>query len=392
MPRFCAADLAGSCPRLVVFADDWGRHPSSCQHLMGQLIGRYDITWVNTIGMRPPRFNASTWRRGWEKIRHWSPTTGRCEPAPVRVLNPKMWPWFGSTLSRALNRELLVRQLTPVVRGGPAPIGVTTLPIVADVVGRLPLERWVYYCVDDFSQWPGLDQSTMQRMEERLVQQADTLIAVSEVLQAKLGRMGRSAHLLTHGVDLDFWRPGTRTGPFPYLSDREQPWIVFWGVIDRRMDVDFVRYLANVLAKGTIVLAGPEAEADPALWQMARVVHLPPVPFEQLPHLAQEAAVLIMPYGDYPVNRSIQPLKLKEYLATGKAVVVRDLPATRAWADCLDLAATPAAFAEAVQKRLRSGLPQLQGQARARLDQETWAAKARTFEHWLGGGSEAFDA
>ena len=36
------------------------------------------------------------------------------------------------------------------------------------------------------------------------------------------------------------------------------------------------------------------------------------------PALAREAAVLIMPYADLPVTRAMQPLKLKEYLATDR--------------------------------------------------------------------------
>jgi hypothetical protein len=36
-----------------------------------------------------------------------------------------------------------------------------------------------------------------------------------------------------------------------------------------------------------------------------------------------------MPYADLAATRAMQPLKLKEYLATGRPVVVRDLPATR---------------------------------------------------------------
>ena len=65
---------------------------------------------------------------------------------------------------------------------------------------------------------------------------------------------------------------------------------------------------------------------------------LPPVPYEELPSLAARATVLVMPYADLPVTRAMQPLKLKEYLATGKPVVVRALPATGPWADCLDAA------------------------------------------------------
>jgi glycosyltransferase involved in cell wall biosynthesis len=76
----------------------------------------------------------------------------------------------------------------------------------------------------------------------------------------------------------------------------------------------------------------------------------------------------------------MQPLKLKEYLATGRPVVVRDLPATRAWADCADLVDTPQAFSEAVRLRLRTGLPEAQGAARGRLAQESWEEKARQLE------------
>jgi hypothetical protein len=82
----------------------------------------------------------------------------------------------------------------------------------------------------------------------------------------------------------------------------------------------------------------------------------------------------------------MQPLKLKEYLATGKPVVVRRLPATVPWADCADVVETPEAFAEAVLERLRTGLPVDQRQVRQRLEAESWAAKAAQFERWVDGG------
>src|SRR5205814_7513213 len=99
--------------------------------------------------------------------------------------------------------------------------------------------------------------------------------------------------------------------------------------------------------------------------------------------LAARTAVLVMPYADLPVTRAMQPLKLKEYLATGKPVVVRALPATEPWADCLDLADTPERFAAAVLERLRTGVTESQRAARLRLDAEEWAAKAEQFERWI---------
>jgi hypothetical protein len=79
----------------------------------------------------------------------------------------------------------------------------------------------------------------------------------------------------------------------------------------------------------------------------------------------------------------MQPLKLKEYLATGKPVVVRRLPATDDWADCLDSVTTPAEFVGAVERRLTSGLAADQQAARQRLRAEGWSAKALRLEEIL---------
>ena len=56
---------------LIVFADDWGRHPSSCQHLVRRLFDHYEVIWVNTIGTRRPKFDLYTFKRGIEKVSMW---------------------------------------------------------------------------------------------------------------------------------------------------------------------------------------------------------------------------------------------------------------------------------------------------------------------------------
>lgn len=386
-----STDRAMSVPFLV-FADDWGRHPSSCQHLFRRLLPHHPTTWVNTIGMRRPRIDLATLRRGFEKLTHWTrrrSDNAELLPANLTVMNPWMWPYFTNAFDRRLNRDLLTRQLTRVIRRMPSPpIAVTTIPVVADLVGRLPVARWVYYCVDDFGVWPGLDQEPLRRMEEELIRKADVLIAVSETLRDKIDRAGRTAHLLTHGVDLDHWKKVSGTASHcetvpDTFSQLERPLIVFWGVVDRRMDVAWVKALSQRLTIGTILLAGPLADPDPELLALPRVVHHPPIAYSDLPRLASAASVLIMPYADLPVTRAMQPLKLKEYLATGRPTVVRDLPANREWADCADLAGNAEDFTSTVLSRVADGIPTVQSLARTRLTDESWDGKAKVFLDWI---------
>ncbi len=372
---------------ILVFSDDWGRHPSSCQHLVSRLLHRHSVLWVNTIGMRAPRLNALTILRGFEKIRQWTrKKSHEAAPLPDRlhVLNPKMWPWMRSKFDRALNRRLLARQLTPHLQACDSPaVAITTVPVVADLVGVLPVQSWLYYCVDDFSAWPGLDQAAMNRLERDLVSRVDSCVAVSENLQERLAGMGASSHLLTHGVDVDFWAAAPADSLLPEVDGSEEPLIVFWGLKDRRLDVEFLRRLSVRLHKGTILLVGPENEPDPGIKSLSRVRCLGAIPLEDLSKLGLRAAVLIMPYADLPVTRAMQPLKLKEYLATGKPVVARGLPALQEWADCVDLVNTPEEFAHSVVQRLESGLPPEQQLARERLIGESWESKAEQLERWL---------
>ena len=170
------------------------------------------------------------------------------------------------------------------------------------------------------------------------------------------------------------------------LASVPKPWLVFWGVIDRRMDLEYVRALGESMTAGSILLVGPQDDPDPDLIYLPRVRAVPPVAYDDLPALAAQAAVLLMPYADLPVTRAMQPLKLKEYLATDRPAVVRGLPSTRPWADCLDLAESPGTFATSVLDRLATGLPADQKLARsARLAAEGWDAKAAQFEAWIDG-------
>ncbi|MGD0039274.1 MAG: hypothetical protein ABSE84_02465 [Isosphaeraceae bacterium] len=372
---------------LLIFSDDWGRHPSSCQHLTRRLLRQHPVIWVNTIGTRAPRLDLATARRVLQKLGDWfrARKSAALTPPGLTVLSPRMWPWFRSNLDRRLNRALLQRQLEPVIHGCRTPVvAVTTVPIVADLIGTLPVSRWVYYCVDDFSKWPGLDQEPLDRMERQLVARVDELIAVSEALRQRLADMGRESHLLTHGVDLELWSRRDILA-LPQLRQNQRPLIIFWGMVDRRLDTSLLKKLSEDLTEGTIVLVGPEQDPDPVLREMSRVVRLPAMSFDQLPALAQEAAVLIMPYADLPVTRAMQPLKLKEYLATDRPVVVADLPSTRPWTAALDLVRTPEEFSDAVRLRVQSGLPSSQRAARAGLVSESWTAKSAAFERLILG-------
>lgn len=380
-------------PAVLVFSDDWGRHPSSCQHLMARIAVRRPVIWVNTIGTRPFKMDMRSFARAAEKFgqwfspfekNRWQSTLPPAGSNPAALLSPLMWPSFRSRGLRALNRRLMLHALRPVLAELPTrPIVVTTLPIVSDLVGAIPARAWIYYCVDDFSVWPGYDGPTLSAMERELVPKVERIVAVSDELVDRIGLLGKRASLLTHGVDLDRWCGATGSEPVAELAGLEPPYVVFWGTIDRRLDLAVLRALSQSLSHGSIVLFGPADSPSPEILELERVHLRPAVAFERLPAIGAAARVLIMPYADMPATRMLQPLKLKEYLASGRPAVVAALPANQPWADACDVCAGPDAFVAKVLVRLAEGLPSEQRVARHRLVDEAWAAKAEKLEHWL---------
>ncbi len=377
---------------LVVFSDDWGRHPSSCQHLVRHLLARHRTLWVNTVGTRPPRLSLSDVQRVVGRLR--SPGRAAALPENLRVISPWMYPGFRSGWQRRLNAKLLTDAIHAALGArlpGVRRVAITTLPITADLVGRLDVDRWVYYCVDDFSVWPGLDGSVMDEMERSQAVKMDAVVAVSQTLAQRLGAMGcPRVELLTHGIDMEHWKlseevsggvSGGAGGEYipGFLGGLGGPLVTFWGVVDQRLDAPWCLALVEAMA-GTLLLLGPQQSPDARLLKHPRI-HAPgPVPYAQLPSVARASAVLVMPYADLPVTRAIQPLKFKEYLATGRPVVVRSLPATVEWSDAADVVRSEAEFVARVQQRTGQPTPTSQLTARARLSEESWSAKARVLE------------
>lgn len=373
--------MGAELPRLVVFADDWGRHPSSAQHLVRELLPRWNVDWINTVGTRRPSLSIADAKKVAMKLASWvkPAASGAAEsvelPANLTVHSPMHWPGFGAGWERGLNARLFDRALRPLIERAEAVVA--TAPIVADLAARVPDANWIYYCVDDLSEWPGLDAEALRALEKDFVPRASRIVAVSEHLRARLKSMGRESELLTHGFDPAHWSSVTARVAH---DESEKPVAVFWGAIDRRLDVGVVEKLAELCE---LRLIGPEQDPDPRVLSNERVLRPGSVPYSELPRIASEADVLVMPYADLPVTRAMQPLKLKEYLATGLPVVATSLPANREWGDALDLVDEPLAFARRVLERAAAALPANQARARLRLRDETWAAKAQQFERWI---------
>lgn len=393
----------------VVFSDDWGRHPSSCQHLFQRIIPQAQVIWVNTIGLRTPRASLYDIKRAMQVMRAWVrpgaqagtrprangaeravdgvPTMRCAEAATPHVLSPVMWPSFRGPRSSALNHHLLSRAVHKTLRRvapGKHPILVSTTPTMPGLFRDHAFRRKVYYCVDDFTHWHGIDGRAVHRLEQETLDACDLMIASSSAILASRSSFVPAATLLTHGVDLAHFSH-VRRDPSSPLAALPGPLVGMFGVFDRRIDGAALKNAARLSPQATFVILGPVVDRDPDEFRdVPNIRFMGAVPYSSLPGHVGHFDLCILPYVVGESTCSINPLKLKEYLATGKPVIVTPLPEALRLAEYLTVAG-PEEFPRAVASALAAIEPsasqpiQLRAGLKTFLQSESWEAKASRF-------------
>ncbi|MER2603608.1 MAG: glycosyltransferase [Candidatus Competibacter phosphatis] len=372
-------------PYFIVFSDDWGVHPSSCQHLFRQVAASHRVLWVNTIGMRNPTLSWTDAKKAMMKVsrmlrRARSSGEGSSTNPKVDVCQPAMLPFSSLSLVRYFNRHSVVTAVRGRTRalGMDRPVIVSTVPNACDYIESLDRSYVVYYCVDDFTQWPGLQHDLVREMEGRLVAQADLLVATSEQLYRRLVATGKPSHLLSHGVDLDlFGQPAQEE--HPCLAGVARPRAGYFGLFDERSDQRLLAALAARMKDFSFVLTGPVAVNVAGLAANPNIRFTGAVNYEELPKVIAGLDVLILPYVVNDFTATISPLKLKEYLVTGRPVVSTPIAEAKALREHVMIAGTLDDWIMALRSALAEDTVGRRRRMLGLLRDDTWAAKAETF-------------
>jgi glycosyl transferase family 1 len=371
-------------PSFVVFSDDWGEHPSSCQHLFRHIAKTHSVLWVNTIGMRCPMLTGRDLRKILRKVSKmlWRTRRGSRQDTPLRlsVLQPPMFPYSAIPAVRNINRrcvtKVILRRMLEM--NIVAPVVISTVPNACDYVDLPQRASVIYYCVDDFAQWPGLDHELVQQMEDQLIDKTDIFVATSAKLYQRLLRCGKPTHLLTHGVDMD--RFSVRTPEeHTSLAGIHRPRVGYFGLFDERSDQGLLGAVASLMRDVSFVITGPIATTISTLQNHSNVHFTGPVAYSELPAIIAGLDVLYIPYVVNTFTDSISPLKLKEYLATARPIISTPIAEAKRQSQYVTIASTADEWQAAIR-----GLLHVDPAARRELmsrvmAHESWADKAASF-------------
>ncbi|AIY66654.1 glycosyltransferase [Pseudoalteromonas piratica] len=360
--------------RFVVFAEDWGRHPSSTQHIFKVIAEQYDVTWFNSVGMRKPKFNLTDIKRVFGKLKLMlsKPSPVSMDKIPVDARNPFVLPWHDRQWVRAFNKQQIAKQID-LTSAEPIVYWIS-VPTAINMIQLRPQDSLIYYCGDDFSNLAGVDADLIQESERRLIHQAHNIFVVSKVLLDKMPK--HKTQMLEHGVDYTLFSELKKRNKQLNQLDNI---IGFYGSLSEWLDVELLIKLAKARPQYNLVLIG-KADIDiSALVALPNVTYIAQMAHHQLASFSQHWQVSLLPFLDNGQIRACNPLKLKEYLAAGKPIVSSYFPAVERYKDTVLIARDEVGFIARVdQAMVISKNPFLDWRTYSRqlVEKHSWQQKA----------------
>jgi glycosyltransferase involved in cell wall biosynthesis len=358
----------------LVFGEDWGRHPSSSQHLLSVLMRDHSVTWINSIGLRQPKFTMRDLKRINEKIT--TAFTNDEPPAisikPKKIIKPLVWPLAKNSNILKINQFLLRRQIPPKKYHR---IIWASLPTAVDYLNISESDLVIYYCGDDFSALAGVDHQYVTKAEQRLIQVSDIILTASPTLQQKFPQ--DKTWLLPHGVSINNFK---QPSPKPLDICTEQPSIGFYGSINNWLDIKLLKRLAESRPHMNFYLVGREDINPLELKQLSNIHLLPACPHNQLPGYLQHWSVAILPFIDNPQIQACNPLKLREYLASGCPTISSNFPAAVEYQPLVTIATNVNQWLEAIDKLTLLSAFERQdyaNKAQDKIKDESWENRAQ---------------
>ncbi len=340
------------------------------------------ILWVNSIGMRKPTPTSKDVSKILNKLKLFSRRM-RMVRNNIFVINPLVLPFHESSVARMLNRHILAFQLKRCMKQLTFDKFILWAfsPTAEYMLSHCTGNPVIYYITDDFLEFTGHAVDAIRNMEENLIAQADVLIASAQYLAEKKQPPGKEITVVNHGVQYDHFRQALtlqKEDTPADIRDIPGPIIGFYGEINDWLDLHMLAETARQKKEWSFVLIGRvavEAGDIGFLSEIPNVHLLGQKKFTELPAYCAAFDAALIPMKVNELTRSVNPLKLREYLAAGLPVVSASLPEVMAYHDAVRFAQTKEELIRELERILSDKDPGRKERLSNRVANETWEGK-----------------
>jgi len=177
----------------------------------------------------------------------------------------------------------------------------------------------VYDYLDDFDAWkPYLGP---------MVEKAHVVITTSRKLMEEMARdyPDKPSIMVPNGCDIERFRQGGKAEKPRELKDHDGPVITYSGAWAKWVDIGLVEKIAFTFSNALVCIMGTEFGVKVPR-HIPNLRYLGLKNYFELPAYLNHSTICIIPFVINPITVATNPIKMYEYLASGKPVVSTNLP------------------------------------------------------------------
>jgi glycosyltransferase involved in cell wall biosynthesis len=259
------------------------------------------------------------------------------------------------------------------------------------MAGQMDERAVVYDITDDWelSTTTSADRELIRQQDRRLCAAADLVVVCSEALRESREAVAKRMLLLPNGVHAEHYSSINGTAS----HDLARPVFGYTGTLHPdRIDPLLIEALARSFPNGRVELIGPNhlpRQVVSRLAAMGNVNFAGPVGYDRIPQEMSRFDVCVVPHVETPFTQSLNPIKLWEYLASGKPVVSSNVAGFSSYGHLCHIASGADAFVAACKAALGENGSRCDAR-REEARRHSWAARVdRLLEALKTLGDEA---
>jgi glycosyltransferase involved in cell wall biosynthesis len=335
---------------VAIVPDEWGPQWMDRHYVVSRLAGYFHVVWMYEPG----------WRECLSALR-----TGRIQasdsssrPASLHVYRPQYWlPRFNrpAWLANFTARRRLEHACNILgAQGCTKLVLYLWRPEFADALDLVQHDFSIYQVNDEYSFTS--NEVPVSPAERHLLKSVGQVVLTSPALMEKRGGFNRNTEFVPMGVD--YWKFATPVPEPDDLLSIPHPRIGYMGYLKRQLDWPLMLELSAAHPQWSFVFVGSRRahpELDGILNQLSgrpNVYFLGGKPTECLGGYPQHFDACIMPYQLDDYTKYVYPLKLHEYLASGKPVVSSPIRSVEDFRHVVSLATSHEEWSSAIERAL----------------------------------------
>jgi glycosyltransferase involved in cell wall biosynthesis len=336
---------------IALVPDSWKSLWQPRHHILSRLSCYFPVVWVT-----PPH----NWREVYSRLSAREPAFVITEEWPgLTIYNPEFWlPSFHRKhmFSEATSRARLKRARDLLVQRGCRKIVLYIWrPEFDNALSSVAFDLSCYHIDDEYS-FSALEIS-LNEQEARVLAAVDQVFIHSPGLLKKKGMINPNTAFMPNGVDYELY---SKAVPEPSdLASIPRPRIGYTGWIKNQLNWPLLLELTEFHPEWSFVFVGPKNSAHTeivpsveALSARPNVHFLGAKSTRDLSAYPQHFDVCMMPYKDNNYTNCIYPMKLHEYLASGRPVVGTRIHSLQEFFNIIELASTRQEWSTGIERAL----------------------------------------